>query len=316
MVPFLCLAGGIALVMLGANLLVEGASSLAKKLKVSDLVIGLTVVSFGTSAPELTVSILSSLSGESDIALGNIVGSNSFNVLVIVGVSALIYPLRVHRNTIWKEIPLSLLAGLVLWALVSDHLLDGSANPGLTRAEGIALLGFFVIFLYYTFIVARSAPAEELHNKVKTYPLYASVLMVLGGLGLLVFGGRWMVDGAVQIAEALGMSKSAIGLTIVAAGTSVPELATSAVAAFKRNSDIAIGNVVGSNIFNIFFILGTSAVVHPLGLGNISMLDLGVVVFSSVLLFVKSYDSKISRLEGGILLSLYVVYVAYLLMNS
>lgn len=316
MVPFLCLAGGIALVMLGANLLVEGASSLAKKLKVSDLVIGLTVVSFGTSAPELTVSILSSLSGESDIALGNIVGSNSFNVLVIVGISALIYPLRVHRNTIWKEIPLSLLAGLVLWALVSDHLLDGSANPGLTRAEGIALLGFFVIFLYYTFIVARSAPAEELHNKVKTYPLYASVLMVLGGLGLLVFGGRWMVDGAVQIAEALGMSKSAIGLTIVAAGTSVPELATSAVAAFKRNSDIAIGNVVGSNIFNIFFILGTSAVVHPLGLGNISMLDLGVVVFSSVLLFVKSYDSKISRLEGGILLSLYVVYVAYLLMNS
>jgi len=316
MIPFLLLVGGIALVVLGANLLVEGASSLAKKLKISDLVIGLTVVAFGTSTPELTVSVVSSLSGEGDIALGNIVGSNSFNVLFILGVSALIYPLRVHRNTILKEIPLSLLAGLVLWALVSDHLLDGSANPGLTRAEGIALLGFFAIFLYYTFIVARSAPAEELHNKVKSYPLYASVLMVLGGLGLLVFGGRWMVDGAVQIAEALGMSKSAIGLTIVAAGTSVPELATSAVAAFKRNSDIAIGNVVGSNIFNIFFILGTSAVVHPLGLGNISMLDLGVVVFSSVLLFVKSYDSKISRLEGGILLSLYVVYVAYLLMNS
>jgi cation:H+ antiporter len=259
---------------------------------------------------------VSSLSGEGDIALGNIVGSNSFNVLFILGVSALIYPLRVHRNTIWKEIPLSLLAGLVLWALVSDHILDGSANPGLTRAEGIALLGFFAIFLYYTFIVARSAPAEELHNKVKTYPIYVAILMVLGGLGLLVFGGRWMVDGAVQIAEALGMSKSAIGLTIVAAGTSVPELATSAVAAFKRNSDIAIGNVVGSNIFNIFFILGTSAVVHPLGLGNISMLDLGVVVFSSMLLFVKSYDSKISRLEGGILISIYVVYVAYLLMNS
>ncbi|MEY4135141.1 MAG: hypothetical protein RL386_1491, partial [Bacteroidota bacterium] len=315
MIPFLLLVGGIALVVLGANLLVEGASSLAKKLKISDLVIGLTVVAFGTSTPELTVSVVSSLSGEGDIALGNIVGSNSFNVLFILGVSALIYPLRVHRNTIWKEIPLSLLAGLVLWALVSDHILDGSANPGLTRAEGIALLGFFAIFLYYTFIVARSAPAEELHNKVKTYPIYVAILMVLGGLGLLVFGGRWMVDGAVQIAEALGMSKSAIGLTIVAAGTSVPELATSAVAAFKRNSDIAIGNVVGSNIFNIFFILGTSAVVHPLGLGNISMLDLGVVVFSSMLLFVKSYDSKISRLEGGILISIYVVYVAYLLMN-
>lgn len=316
MIPVLLLIGGVALVVVGANLLVEGASSLAKKMRISDLVIGLTVVAFGTSAPELTVSVLSSMSGEPDIALGNVVGSNSFNILVIVGISALIYPLRVHRNTIWKEIPLSLLAGLVLWALVADQYLDGSTNPGLTRAEGIALLGFFAIFLYYTFIVARSAPAEELHNKVKTYPLYASILMVLGGLGLLIFGGRWMVDGAVQIAEALGMSKSAIGLTIVAAGTSVPELATSAVAAFKRNSDIAIGNVVGSNIFNIFFILGVSAVANPLSLGSISMFDLGVVVFSSVLLFLKSYDSRISRLEGGILLTLYVAYVTYLLMNS
>jgi cation:H+ antiporter len=316
MIPFLYLVGGVALVMVGANLLVEGASSLAKKLKVSDLVIGLTVVSFGTSAPEMTVSIMSSLSGESDIALGNVVGSNAFNILIIIGISALIYPLRVHRNTIWKEIPLSLLAGLVLWALVADEYLDGSSTPGLTRAEGFALLGFFSIFLYYTFIVARNAPAEELHNKVKTYPIYVAILMVLGGLGLLVFGGRWMVDGAVQIAEALGMSKSAIGLTIVAAGTSVPELATSAVAAFKRNSDIAIGNVVGSNIFNIFLILGVSAVVHPLSLGSISMFDLAVVVVASILLFLKSYDSKISRLEGGILVVLYIAYVSYRLSNS
>lgn len=316
MIPFLFVVGGVALVMVGANLLVEGASSLAKKLKVSDLVIGLTVVSFGTSAPELTVSVLSSMSGESDIALGNVVGSNAFNIMVIVGVSALIYPLRVHRNTIWREIPLSLLAALVLWALVADEYLDGSSTPGLTRAEGFALLGFFSIFLYYTFIVARNAPTDELHNKVKTYPLYVAILMVLGGLGLLVFGGRWMVDGAVQIAETLGMSKSAIGLTIVAFGTSVPELATSAVAAFKKNSDIAIGNVVGSNIFNIFLILGVSAVAHPLSLGSISMFDLAFIVFASILLFLKSYDSKISRLEGGILVVLYIAYVSYLLTNS
>ena len=296
--------------------MVEGASSLAKKLNVSDLVIGLTVVSFGTSAPELTVSVFSAISGESDLALGNVVGSNTFNILVIVGISALIFPLRVHRNTIWKEIPLSLLAGLVLWALVADHYLDGSATPGLTRAEGFALLGFFAVFLYYTFIVARSAPTEELHNKVKTYPLHVAVLMVLGGIGLLVFGGRWMVDGAVQIAETLGMSKSAIGLTIVSVGTSVPELATSAVAAFRKNSDIAIGNAVGSNIFNVFFILGVSAVVNPLSLGHITMFDFAVVVVASILLFLKSYDSRISRLEGGILVTLYVGYVSYLLMNS
>jgi len=316
MISILLLAGGVALVMLGANLLVEGASSLAKKLKISDLVIGLTVVSFGTSTPELTVSVLSSMKGEADIALGNVVGSNIFNALFIVGVAALIYPLKVHRNTIWKEIPMSLLAALVVWALVADQYLDGSATGGLSRAEGISLLGFFSIFLYYTFIVARSAPADELHNKVKVYPLYASTLMILGGLGLLVFGGRWMVDGAVQIAEGFGLSKSIIGLTIVAAGTSVPELATSAVAAYRKNSDIAFGNVVGSNIFNIFFILGASAVIRPLGLGNISMVDLAVVSITSLLLFVKSYDSKISRLEGGILVALYVGYVGYLIGNS
>lgn len=316
MMAVLLLIGGTIAVMLGANFLVEGASSLAKRLRVSDLIIGLTVVAFGTSTPELTVSVLSSMRGEADLALGNVVGSNLFNTMVIVGIAAVIYPLRVHSNTIWKEIPMSFLAALVLLALVSDQFLDGSSNPGITRAEGLSLLGFFLIFLYYTFLSAKNAPPEELHNTVKIYPLYIALSMIAGGLLLLVFGGRWMVDGAVQIAEALGMSKSVIALTIVAAGTSVPELATSAVAAYKKNADIAVGNVVGSNIFNIFFILGTSAVVRPLGLGNISLIDLILVAVISFILFLKSYDYVIRRLEGVLLLVMYVIYVVYLVMQG
>ncbi len=316
MISILYLAGGVIAVLIGANLLVDGASSLAKKLKVSDLVIGLTVVAFGTSTPELTVSVFSSMQGEVDLALGNVVGSNLFNVMVILGVAALIYPLEVHSNTIWKEIPMSLLAALVLLALVSDRWLDGAANPGISRAEGLALLGFFSIFLYYTFLVAKNTPPKELHNVVKTYPVYLSLLMVAGGLVLLVVGGRWMVNGAVEIAERLGMSKSIIALTIVAAGTSIPELATSAVAAFKKNADIAVGNVVGSNIFNIFMILGVSAVIKPLGLGSITILDISLVAVISLVLFIKSYNYTVSRVEGGLLLLMYVAYVVYLILQS
>ncbi|MBK8041935.1 MAG: calcium/sodium antiporter [Haliscomenobacter sp.] len=312
----LLLTGGVIAVLIGANFLVDGASSLAKKLQVSDLVIGLTVVAFGTSTPELTVSVFSSMQGEVDLALGNVVGSNLFNTMVILGIAAMIYPLQVHSNTIWKEIPMSLLAALVLLALVSDRWLDGAANPGISRAEGLALLGFFSIFLYYTFLVAKNTPPKELHNVVKTYPVYLSLLMVAGGLILLVVGGRWIVIGAVEIAERLGMSKSIIALTIVAAGTSIPELATSAVAAFKKNADIAVGNVVGSNIFNIFMILGVSAVIKPLGLGSITILDISLVAVISLVLFIKSYNYTVSRVEGGLLLLMYVAYVVYLILQS
>lgn len=316
MISILLLIGGVIAVLIGANLLVDGASSLAKKLQVSDLVIGLTVVAFGTSTPELTVSVFSSMQGEVDLALGNVVGSNLFNTMVILGIAAMIYPLQVHSNTIWKEIPMSLLAALVLLALVSDRWLDGAANPGISRAEGLALLGFFSIFLYYTFLVAKNTPPKELHNVVKTYPVYLSLLMVAGGLILLVVGGRWIVIGAVEIAERLGMSKSIIALTIVAAGTSIPELATSAVAAFKKNADIAVGNVVGSNIFNIFMILGVSAVIKPLGLGSITILDISLVAVISLVLFIKSYNYTVSRVEGGLLLLMYVAYVVYLILQS
>ena len=313
MIAIFSLIGGVLAVMLGANLLVEGSSSLAKRMRISDLVIGLTVVSFGTSAPEFVVSFFSALQGETDLALGNVIGSNAFNVFFILGVSALIFPLAVQSNTVWKEIPLSLLAAVVIMAMANDALLDGAAGSSISRAEGIALLGFFVVFMYYTFDMAKKAAPTELHNEVHKYSPYLSILMVLGGLVLLVVGGRLIVGGAVSIAEGFGIPKSIIGLTIVAAGTSIPELATSVVAAYKKNADIAVGNVVGSNIFNIFFILGSSALTNPLGIGSITNVDFLVCIAASVVLLIHSYDLKISRTEGALLLLAYIGYTMYLI---
>lgn len=301
------------MIIAGANFLVDGASSVAKKFNISNLVIGLTVVAFGTSAPELTVSIYSALQGESDIALGNVIGSNIFNVLFILGLTAVIYPLKVNSSTVWKEIPLSLLAAIIIMVFASDVMLDQASTSVVSRADGIALLGFMSIFLFYTFESARKQSDDELHNTVVLRPVWLSVLMVVGGLLLLVGGGKLLVDGAVSIALGLGVSKSVIGLTIVSIGTSVPELATSIVAAYKKNADIAVGNVVGSNIFNIFFILGTSSTIHPLAVGNITPIDLGVCVLVSLVLFFFAYNRKVSRLEGGLLLLGYVAYTAYLL---
>jgi len=312
----LLLIAGLAMVIVGANFLVDGASSVAKKFNISNLVIGLTVVAFGTSAPELTVSIYSALQGEADIALGNVIGSNIFNILGILGITALISPLKVQSSTIWKEIPLSLLAALIIAVFASDVWLNKEETSFISRTDGLALLGFMAIFLYYTFDIAKKQPDDELHNPVKQYSGLMSVLMIAGGLALLVFGGKWMVDGAVVIAEALGMSKSLIGLTIVAIGTSLPELATSVVAAYKKNSDIAVGNVVGSNIFNVFFILGTSSSIHPLSIGNITPVDLGVCIASSVVLLLLSFDTRVTRLEGGLLLAAYIGYTAYLIMKG
>ncbi len=310
---FLILLGGLVMIIAGANFLVDGASSVAKKFNISNLVIGLTVVAFGTSAPELTVSIYSALQGESDIALGNAIGSNIFNVLFILGLTAIIYPLKVNSSTVWKEIPLSLLAAIMIMVFASDALIDQASTSVVSRADGIALLGFMSIFLFYTFESARKQSADELHNTVVLRPVWLSVLMVVGGLVLLVGGGKLLVDGAVSIALGLGVSKSVIGLTIVSIGTSVPELATSIVAAYKKNADIAVGNVVGSNIFNIFFILGASSTIQPLAVGNITPIDLGVCVLVSLVLFLFAYNRKVSRLEGVLLMLGYVAYTAHLL---
>ncbi len=310
---------GFIFLIKGADFLVDGAASIARRLNISDLVIGLTVVAFGTSTPELSVNIIASFKGNSDIAIGNVVGSNIANVFLILGVSSIIYPLAVTKGTVWKEIPLSLLAAIVLFVTANDQLLDGSQVSDLTRIDGLVFLSFFIIFIYYTASIAKRIEGMEEHVPAKQYGWLQSFLYIILGLIGLTLGGRWIVDGAVTFATQFGMSESLIGLTIVAVGTSLPELATSAVAAYKRNAEIAVGNVVGSNIFNIFFVLGISAIIKPLPFQMKNNLDIGVVILSSLLLFLFMFTGKkqsLDRWEGLIFLVCYGVFVAYLVFTD
>jgi len=311
---------GIVLIIAGANYLTEGASALARRFGVSPLVVGLTIVAFGTSTPELIVSLLSALKGNSDIAMGNVVGSNIFNVLVIGGITALVAPITVTRSTVRREIPLVLLASLVLSVMALDRAFAGTGATEniLSRSEGIVLLCFFLIFLTYTFAIAKGDPSDP-HTApapTKHYPLWLLVVFIIGGLGGLVLGGELFVDAASSIARTLGMSEGFIGLTIVAAGTSLPELATSVAAALKKEPEIAVGNIVGSNIFNIFFILGTTATVTPIRIGGVSSLDFLVMSFSAILLYVFAVlfgQRVIKRAEGAVLVLCFVLYTAYLI---
>ena len=311
---------GIVLIIAGANYLTEGASALARRFGVSPLVVGLTIVAFGTSTPELIVSLLSALKGNSDIAMGNVVGSNIFNVLVIGGITALVAPITVTRSTVRREIPLVLLASLVLSVMALDRVFAGTGATEniLSRSEGIVLLCFFLIFLTYTFAIAKGDPSDP-HTApapTKHYPLWLLVVFIIGGLGGLVLGGELFVDAASSIARTPGMSEGFIGLTIVAAGTSLPELATSVAAALKKEPEIAVGNIVGSNIFNIFFILGTTATVTPIRIGGVSSLDFLVMSFSAILLYVFAVlfgQRVIKRTEGAVLFLCFVLYTAYLI---
>lgn len=316
MISVLSLIGGLVLILLGANGLVDGASSLAKKLKISNLVIGLTVVAFGTSTPEMVVSGYSAWQGQTSIALGNVVGSTIFNILAILGIAAMIFPLRVQSNTVYKEIPFSMLAALAVWFSAADFRFDGAEQSLISRSDALGLLGFFTIFMFYTFEMARKTPVDDLHNEVKVLPTSRSVIYVLVGLVFLVIGGKLMVDGAVVVATSFGLSPSAIGLTIVAAGTSLPELATSAVAAYKKNADIAVGNVVGSNIFNSFLILGLTGTVAPLPMEGVKESDLLLCIGINFLLLLFALNHRISRGEGLIFFLIYIAYTTFLLRNS
>ena len=295
--------------------MVEGSASIAKKLNISSIVIGLTIVAFGTSAPELIVNIFASVQGNTEIAIGNILGSNIVNILLILGISAIIYPLATKENTVWKEIPLSLLAAILLGVMVNDTLIDGGTFSGLTRIDGIVFIAFFIIFLYYTFGISKVS-GENTDLEIKEMSYMKSSLYIVGGLLGLVFGGKWIVDGAIKIAEGFNVSQSLIGLTVVAIGTSLPELATSAVAAYKKQSDIAIGNVVGSNIFNIFWILGFSSVINPLPFSKDSVIDIIMTIVASLILFLIMFIGKkhtVERWQGVIMILMYVGYVAYLI---
>jgi cation:H+ antiporter len=320
MLNIIFLITGLIVIILAANGLVTGASSIARKFNISDMVIGLTIVAFGTSAPELTINIISTLNGNTEIAIGNVLGSNIANILLILGCSAVIYPLSIQKNTKWKEIPFSLLAALVLMVVANDVIIDNTSVNQLSRIDGLVLLLFFVIFMVYTFGIARvnnGEPQDEKEqNAMKTI---TAVLLVIAGLAGLYFGGKYFVEGAVNIARMFGVRESVIGLTIVAIGTSLPELATSITAAYKKKTDIAVGNVVGSNIFNIFLILGISSTVKPLPFSESSNIDIMMVVAASMLLFFSTMTFKkahVDRVEGGIYIFVYIGYLTYLVMTA
>ncbi|MDE6108787.1 MAG: calcium/sodium antiporter, partial [Muribaculaceae bacterium] len=274
---------GLGLILWGASALTDGASSIARRMGVSDLIVGLTVVSFGTSAPELTISVMSAIDGNAGLAVGNIVGSNIFNICMIIGVTALIKPVHVERSLMSNEIALVVLSSLVLLVMGCGMWLDGTASNVLTRVDGLILLLFFAVFMRYVFASAKSQPAESGDGKEAVMPVWRAVMMTALGLAALIWGGDRFVDSASGIASSLGISDAVIGLTIVAAGTSLPELATSVTAALKGRTGIAVGNVIGSNIFNIFMVLGASATVRSLPFAGIGMSDLLLLAGVSVL---------------------------------
>jgi cation:H+ antiporter len=313
MLPYLLLLFGFGLLIKAADWLVEGASALARRLKVSDLVIGLTVVAFGTSTPELFVNLVAAAQGKTALALGNVIGSNIANILLILGIAAIITPLAATAGTVWKEIPFSLLAAVVLGIVVNDRLLGGSGDA-ITRGDGLVLLCFLAIFFYYTAAIAFDAGDFDPQTEIKSMPLTMALFRVAMGLAGLVLGGWLIVANATLIAKQLGMSEALIGLTVVAIGTSLPELATSAVAAYKGNADIAIGNVVGSNIFNIFFILGITSAIHPIPCETGSNVEVLVLVAASLLLFLSMFTGRkrsIDRWEGVVFVLLYIAFVSY-----
>lgn len=304
---------GFAILVYGANLLVDGGAALARRLNISNIVIGLTVVAFGTSAPELVVNLVSSAGGNTALALGNVLGSNIFNILGILGITAMIYPLAVKRATTWIEIPLAVLAAALVLLFVNSD-----SEKIITRAEGVTLLFFFLIFMIYTFVLSKKEETND-DIQIKNYTLGKSILFIILGLAGLVGGGRLLVTGAVNLAEAMGISERIIALTIVSIGTSLPELATSVVAARKKNADIAIGNVVGSNLFNTFLVLGASATLTPIPVSSDSLTDLIVNLAVSLLLFVFIFTGKgrkINRWEGIVFIAIYLAYLTVLLLSN
>ena len=312
---FLLLAGFVLLIK-GADWLVKGASALAKKYRVSDLAIGLTVVSFGTSAPELVVNVYSSVQDHQDIVFANVFGSNMFNLFAILGIAGLITPLMVQSGTVWKEIPFSLFAMIIIFVLGNDLITGG--NQVVSRADAFVLLASFSLFLYYIYRQMRSDRTETFAQSKQLTALKITLFIVLGLAGL-VFGGRLVVTTAIGLATAFGVSEKIIGFTIVAAGTSLPELATSVVAAYRKNNDIAVGNIVGSNIFNILFILGISAMIRPLNYNPAFNTDIYLVSAGTLLLFLAMFlggKKRLDRWEAAVLLLVYVVYTIILIQKE
>ncbi|MFT6211335.1 MAG: cation:H+ antiporter [Bacteroidia bacterium] len=319
MLIYLLFAVGFLLLIKGADWLIEGAADIARKFRIPEIVIGLTVVAFGTSAPELAVNIIASINGNNGLAIGNIVGSNIANVLLILGVAGTITSLSVQKNTVWREIPFSLFAALLLGFLVNDQISGDSQTDQISRADGLILIGMFVLFLFYTFHLGKNNLTEELPEADDARPMWKSIGMLIIGLAGLVIGGKWIVDGAVSLALLFGYSESFVGLTVVAIGTSLPELATAVVAVRKGNTDLAIGNVIGSNVFNIFWVLGLSATISPMDFDAGDNFSILLNVACSAVLFILLFIGKrhtLQKWQSALLLLGYVAYIVYLTMSG
>ena len=307
---------GLALVVLGADWLVDGASSVARRAGLSEFVIGLTIVGMGTSAPEMVVSLVGALQGNGDIAVGNVVGSNIFNTLLILGLTAIILPMGITRSNRKRDIPMNLLVTFLFVLLGLEYSIFGIGTDGLNRIDGVILLILFIAYMWISFMNGKD------HNKEseggKTQKLWVSILMILAGLAALVVGGNLFVDNATGIASQLGISDKFIAVTILAGGTSLPELATCVAAAVKKKGQLALGNIIGSNIFNILLILGTSAVIAPISFKGINFIDMGALLVSAVALVTCLFVGKknqLDRLDGSLFLLIWAAYMAYLIVN-
>lgn len=308
----LLLIVGLAMVVLGSDFLVDGSSSIARKAGISEFVIGLTIVGFGTSMPELVVSLTGALEGVSDISIGNVVGSNIFNVLLILGLTAVLRPIPVTDTNRKVDIPLTLFVSLLLVLLGKKYSIFGIGTDGLSRIEGILFLVLFAAYMIYCF---RSNQGADDESNDKIYKIPAAIFLTLIGLAGLIFGGRLFVDNAQTLAKALGVSDKFIAITILAGGTSLPELATCVVAAAKKKGQLALGNILGSNIFNILLILGCSASVTPLSFGGMDVVDLGALVASAALVLIGAYSfnrNRLDRVEGAFMLLCFVAYYLWL----
>ncbi len=314
---FILLLAGLVLILLGANYLVEGASSMARRWGISEFVVGMTIVGIGTSTPEMVVSFIASLNGSPDIAVGNIVGSNIANVFLILGVTALVRPIGLTRGNIRYDIPICLAASLLLFVFGSDRTLFGAEADTISRLEGVVFLIGFVLFMIYSFRTGKNVPQDEEQEQQKQYPLWLAVICVLGGLGGLIFGGRLFVNSGSAIASHFGISDAFIGITVMALGTSMPELAASVVAALKGKGQMALGNIVGSNISNILLILGGASLISPLTMSNITFTDMLVMLSTTLFLFLcnSTFRKKsIDRIEGALFMAIYIAYIVYLAM--